>query len=221
MAPTYWLDLFTATTWLEFLEAGGEVTGFREASWGTVQQIRPGDYLLCYLVVVKRFVGVLEVVSKPFQDDTRIWQDATFPCRLRVKPLVKLEPQTGVPIGDLRDRLSIFTNHPDPRSWGIYVRRSPTKWSDGDGAAVLDAVRRAEADPTSRPVTKGQLHWRPKLLKASKLGMVTVPDSESDSEGPNSHQRPPSLSRQRCSPILRRFHPRLSRTRLVKMQPSK
>ena len=29
---TYWLDLFTGTTWQEFLEAGGEVSGFRERS---------------------------------------------------------------------------------------------------------------------------------------------------------------------------------------------
>jgi hypothetical protein len=25
----YWLDLFTAKTWREFLDAGGEVSGFR------------------------------------------------------------------------------------------------------------------------------------------------------------------------------------------------
>src|SRR5215217_7660838 len=102
---TYWLDLFTATTWQEFLAAGGEVSGFRENSWSTVKQMRPGDYLLCYLVVVQRFVGVLQVVSEPFQDDSPIWQDAIFPCRVKVEKLVTLTPETGVPIHDLRDRL--------------------------------------------------------------------------------------------------------------------
>ena len=29
-SPTYWLDLFTGKTWQEFLDAGGEVTGFRK-----------------------------------------------------------------------------------------------------------------------------------------------------------------------------------------------
>jgi hypothetical protein len=29
VARTYWLDLFTGTTWEEFLAAGGEVSGFR------------------------------------------------------------------------------------------------------------------------------------------------------------------------------------------------
>jgi hypothetical protein len=182
LTRTYWLDLFTATTWNEFLQAGGGTAGFRESSWSTVQKIRPGDYLLCYLVVVQRFVGVLEVVSEPFQDDTRIWQDDTFPCRLRVKALITLQPETGVPIQTLRGSLSIFTKHADPRSWGIYVRRSPTKWSVTDGEAVLDALRQAETHPTSRPVKKAQLAWRPKLLRASELGLVTVPDTAPDSQ---------------------------------------
>jgi hypothetical protein len=41
------LDLFTGTTWEEFLAAGGDVSGFRERRWKTVQQMKLGDYLLC------------------------------------------------------------------------------------------------------------------------------------------------------------------------------
>lgn len=48
MARSYWLDLFTGTTRKEFLTAAGEVSGFRERRWKTVQQMKPGDYLLCY-----------------------------------------------------------------------------------------------------------------------------------------------------------------------------
>ena len=43
----YWLDLSTGTTWLEFLDAGGTASGFRERRWRTVQRIEPRDYLLC------------------------------------------------------------------------------------------------------------------------------------------------------------------------------
>jgi hypothetical protein len=49
MPQTYWLDLFTVETWKEFLDHGGDVTGFREKRWKTVQKIKHGDYLLCYL----------------------------------------------------------------------------------------------------------------------------------------------------------------------------
>lgn len=55
----YWLDLFTGTTWNEFVAAGGDVSGFRENRWNTVQEIRPGDYLLCYLTGPSRSVAVL------------------------------------------------------------------------------------------------------------------------------------------------------------------
>jgi hypothetical protein len=125
---------------------------------------------------------VLEVVSEPFEDDSLIWQDATFPCRVRVKKLIALTPETGVPIHDLRDRLSIFRRHPDPRGWGIYVRRSPTKWTTDDGNAVVDALIQAEQAPVTRPVKKAHLRWRPKLLRASNVGMVTVPDQLGDEE---------------------------------------
>jgi hypothetical protein len=46
---SYWLDLFTGATWQEFLAAGGDVSGFRESRWKTMQRLKPGDYLLCSL----------------------------------------------------------------------------------------------------------------------------------------------------------------------------
>jgi EVE domain len=70
VARSYWLDLFTGTTWEEFLAAGGEDSGFRERRWKTLQQMKPGDYLLCYLTGISRWIGVLEVVSEPFKDTT-------------------------------------------------------------------------------------------------------------------------------------------------------
>ena len=58
----YWLDLFTGATWREFLDVGAQVTGFRSTRRTTVRQIKEGDYLLCYLTGVSRFIGMLEVV---------------------------------------------------------------------------------------------------------------------------------------------------------------
>jgi len=99
----YWLDLFTGTTWDEFRHAGGEVSGFRESRWSTVQKIKEGDLLLCYMTGICRFVGILEVTGPPFQDDTQIWKDQVFPCRLPVKILIALDPQFGVSVYDLKD----------------------------------------------------------------------------------------------------------------------
>jgi predicted RNA-binding protein len=98
----YWLDLFSGATWQEFLEAGANVSGFRESRWNTVRQIKPGDYLLCYVTGISRWIGILEVVSEPFRDNTQIWKEDEFPCRVRVKLLVDLTPETAVPIFELR-----------------------------------------------------------------------------------------------------------------------
>jgi predicted RNA-binding protein len=65
----YWLVLFTGTTWDEFLKAGANVAGFRESKWTTVQKIKPGDYLLCYMIGISRFIAVLEVTSPAFKSE--------------------------------------------------------------------------------------------------------------------------------------------------------
>jgi len=174
---SYWLDLFTGTTWQEFLDAGAGVSGFREKRWKTVQKIKPGDYLLCYLTGVSRFIGVLEVISDPFKDDSPIWKDEIFPSRVRVKVVVALTPETAVPVFNLRDRLSVFQNLKSPHAWTGHFRGSPVKWKASDGEAVVDALLKAKKNPIVRPVEAAKLARRPRALKA-KIGQVTVPDSE-------------------------------------------
>jgi len=55
----YWLDLFTPVTWQEFLDAGGKVSGFRETQWSRLQKVKTGDYFLCYITGISRWVGFL------------------------------------------------------------------------------------------------------------------------------------------------------------------
>ena len=84
MQPTYWLDLFAHQTWTEFLAAGGTISGFREKRWRTVQAMRPGDILLCYLTGVCRWIGLLEVTGPAFKDSAPIWKVSDFPARVPV-----------------------------------------------------------------------------------------------------------------------------------------
>lgn len=177
-ARTYWLDLFTGKTWQEFLDAGACVSGFREGRWKLVEQIKPGDYLLCYLTGVSRWIGVLEVTSPAFRDTAPIWQDATFPCRVRVQPVAALTPETGVPILDLRDQLSIFQNLSRPFAWTGHFRGSPARMRAGDGEVVVRSVLDAKRNPTPRPVDLAKLNRKPHVLRASKLGEVTVPEQD-------------------------------------------
>jgi hypothetical protein len=175
---SYWLDLFTGTTWQEFLAAGAKVSGFRERRWKTVQRTRPGDYLLCYLTGVSRFIGVLEVTSRAFRDETRIWNDQVFPCRVQVKVVVNLTPETAVPVGQLKDQLSVLKQYGNSVAWTGYFRGSPAKWTVSDGEAVLGALLDAKQNPVIRPADAAKLARRPKVLRAEKVGPVTVPEAE-------------------------------------------
>jgi hypothetical protein len=60
---TYWLDLFTGTTWQEFRDAGARISGFRETQRQPAAQVKAHDIFLCYLTGVKHWVGALEIVQ--------------------------------------------------------------------------------------------------------------------------------------------------------------
>jgi hypothetical protein len=176
----YWLDLFTGATWEEFLKAGGTVSGFRQSRWSTVQKVEKGDYLLCYLTGVSRFVGILEVTSAPFlKHEKDIWKDEDFPCRFNVKIVVQLTAETAVPVLELRDSLSFFQDLKSPHAWTGHFRASPAKWKTNDGEAVLQALTEAKHNPVVRPLDKRKLSYRPAALRA-KIGSVTVPESNSE-----------------------------------------
>jgi hypothetical protein len=171
----YWIDLFTGTSWQEFIDAGGNISGFRESRWSSVQKIEPGDYLICYLVGVSRFIGMLEVISKPYKGTTAIWKYDIFPCRLDVKTIVALTPETAIPIKDLQNELSIFQHLKKAKAWSGALRGSPIKWKQSDGEVILKVLLEAKDNPISRPVDQRKLSKKPQGLK-TKIGLVTVPE---------------------------------------------
>src|SRR4051794_38212446 len=177
---TYWLDLFSPTTWQQFLDAGGTVSGFRKNRWSTVEQMKPGDSLLCYLTGISRFIAVLEVVSQPYEDESKsIWHDEDFPCRVCVRIVDQLPVEAAIPIMRLSDQLSIFRNLKSPHAWTGRVRGSPAKWSTADGAIIAEAVHNATINPVIEPIAPGKLNRRPKVHH-SKLGAVTIPGADEE-----------------------------------------
>lgn len=182
MKQNYWLDLFTGATWNEFLESGGNTSGFRESRWSTVQKIKKGDFLICYLTGVSRFIGILEVISEPYQDNSPIWKDEDFPARIKVKPIITLKPNTAIPVHTLRDKLSFFQNLKSPHAWTGAFRSSPAKWSKEDGDAIFSAIKDATENPVDRPVDPRKLNYRPKGFK-SKIGTVSIPSTDNEDKG--------------------------------------
>jgi hypothetical protein len=181
---TYWIDLFTGTTWDEFRKAGARISGFRSRMRAIARRVRPGDIFLCYLTGVMRWVGALEVV-KPSSDLTRIWKDEDFPVRFEVKPLVALEPAHGVPMQDLQGRVVFFKGPQDAGKFNGFVRMSPNRFKKTeDGDLILQLLDQAQREPIARPVDAKKLARRPlyrvekRKGKAKLQAVVSVPETE-------------------------------------------
>jgi hypothetical protein len=184
MDRNYWLDLFTGRTWEEFKEHGADVTGFRSTRRQRTQDIQPGDYLLCYLTGLSRFIGVLEVKSGLYEDDTRIWKDAVFPLRFDVDLIYELTAGTAVPVMNLRDKLSIFENLSSPHAWTGFFRGSPALFDPNDGGVITEAIRDAIANPVSRDYDE-RIYWRRPRTFESTGGKI---NQTSDAEGTRSRE---------------------------------
>jgi len=176
MSRQYWLDLFTGKTWEEFLKNGATVSGFRESRASICKQIKVGDYLICYVTGVSRFIGVLEVLSESYPDyDTRIWSDSLFPIRFKVKIIYKLVPETAVPVLQLRDKLSIFKKLKTSGQWSGFFRGSPARFNPDDAETVIQAIHEAAEHPQKRDYDKGKYWKSPKIYKSS-IERGTAPD---------------------------------------------
>ncbi len=180
----YWFDAFTGITWNEFRTAGAKVTGFREHNWKRAEKIRTGDIFLCYMVGVKRWVGLLEVTGERYRDETPIWREEIFPVRFPVRPLVTLEAEFGVPMKDMEGKLTFFPM--GGTKWSGWVRSSPTRYDGVDGIAIADILREFQKDPVQRPVDPKLLKRSSNLYKLKKDGahgterIVSVPSDESE-----------------------------------------
>lgn len=175
----YWLNLFTWTTWQEFLNAGGDISGFRSSKWRTVQRMMPGDYLLCYMTGLSRFFAILEVTGKPFRDEVPIWEEEVFPCRIPVRVIMSLSPEHAVPVKSLRSQLSYFQDMKSPNSWSGHFRSSPIEEKPEDARVVVEALEDAERDPIAREYDPRKLERRVNVYK-TKSGKVSIPESDED-----------------------------------------
>lgn len=181
MNRKYWLDLFTGKTWEEFLKNGAGVSGFKERRRNIARHIHPGDYLICYLTGLSRFIGILEVLSESYFDtQTRIWEDQLFPVRFKVKVVHALNPKTAIPVHDLKDKLSIFRDARTPRAWSGFFRGSPVQFNPGDAEVIVEAIVDAVKNPVEREFDEKKYWRRPKIYE-SMVGEVTVPEEEEES----------------------------------------
>ncbi len=182
----YWLDLFTGTTWDEFLEAGGLVSGFSARKRATVQQVQPGDVLLCYMTGVMRWVGALRVVGPSF-DKSAIWSYGDFPERLNVEVIIALPAEQGIPMVELEGKVAFYEGSQDAGKFKAFLRGSPKRFQrDMDGDLILKMLHQAKSNPSVRPVDPRKLSRKPLFSASQRKGkqivetVVSVPDFEPD-----------------------------------------
>ena len=136
-----------------------------------------GDYLICYLTGISRFIGVLEVKSACYIDESKIWKVETFPRRFKVQILYKLNPKTAIFIKDISQELSIFQNLKSKNAWSGFFRGSPAKFNIHDGKIIVEKIKSAIINPIEKEFDGKKYNRRPRLYKAGKKH-VTVPEEE-------------------------------------------
>ena len=179
----YWTNLFTGTTYREFRDAGGTVSGHTFKKRNTALRVKKGDILLCYVTGVQVWVGALEVVG-PSKETHRIWKGEEYPVRLEVKPLILLDPQYGVPMDNLRGEVHFYSSAKDKGKFRGIIRSSLNQFTGEDGERVWRCLVEAKDNPVFRPVDPKQLARKPFYKVESKHGsskvttVVSVPESE-------------------------------------------
>ncbi|HLA45597.1 MAG TPA: hypothetical protein VJZ27_19265 [Aggregatilineales bacterium] len=171
----YWTHLYTWRTWQEFLQHGGNITGFPERRWNTVQQMQPGDFILCYLIGVSRYLAILEVTGEAFTGYKPIWSERVYPARIPVRIVMDLLPEYGIPVVAMANELSYFKNITDPRAWSAHFRSSPIKETQQDAEIVINALEIASEDPTFRDFDSRKLERHVRIYE-TQSGVVTIPE---------------------------------------------
>ena len=125
----YYVSLFSPETYEAFSRSERNVSGYRPSQRRAARRVRPGDKFICYMTKLSRWVGVLEVIDGPFEDDMPIFQpdNDPFVIRFHVKPLAWLDKEKAIPVHEDRvwHQLS-FTRDEEKGSstWTGKVRRS-------------------------------------------------------------------------------------------------
>lgn len=180
----YYTDLFSPETYEAFGRSDQSLSGFQLSQQTTAQKIQPGDKLICYMTKLSRWVGVLEVESECFVDETPIFypESDPFVVRFRVKPTVWLPIELCVPIRDetVWDSLS-FTKD---GAWTGLVRRSLNRISDDDGQFLEQLLLRQGHGGTEHPIDEAKFRKlvSSRIRRADKVVSVSVPEDDEETE---------------------------------------
>jgi len=195
----YVLNVFSPETHPRFSASDRTIAGFRVRHRQAAERLAPGDVIVCYLTRLSRWVGLLEVVGAPFEDATPLFveQDDPFVVRVKVKPLVWLSPEHGIPIHDpaIWSQLSFTKGHSqDSTSWTGAVRTALAPLAPEDGALLASLLSTQAAAPREYPL-------EPEEAKLFESNTVRRVDGQVPVSVPRGSVR--ARSRARCGGLTR------------------
>jgi predicted RNA-binding protein len=187
----FYLDLFSPETYEAFSVSDRQVSGFRSRQIQAAQRIKRGDKLVCYMTKLSRWVGILEVIDGPYEDNSPIFypEDDPFVIRFRVRPTIWLPKEHALPIhlDEIWDALS-FTKGQDPStsSWTGKLRGSLGRITDADGklleSKLLDQVHSRRTFEVNEPSYRRLIRHR--IRTPEGIVTVSIPGESDTGEEP-------------------------------------
>jgi hypothetical protein len=179
---TFFTNLFSPDTYETFSRSNRDVSGFSKHQLAWARRVNRGDRFICYMTKLSRWVGVLEVLSECYPDDTPLFYPEGDPyvIRFKVRPVVWLQKDQTIPIREkhIWDRLSftqgVAQNSP---AWTGKVRISLNKLSDEDGQFLQDQLLTQQTAGQRYPVDEDEYRrlLAQKVRRPDKVVLVTVP----------------------------------------------
>lgn len=183
----YYLNLFSPETYEAFTASNRTVSGFRLRQQQAASKIRIGDKLICYVTRLSRWIGVLEIVSNYYKEESPLFyeKDDPFVVRFKVRPIVWLPKEKAIPIRTERVwRTLSFTREYDLDYpyWTGKLRTSLNQLDDEDGRfleqLMLAQVAGGEVFPVDERDYQKLLSHRVRRL--DKTVSVSVPQDTPD-----------------------------------------
>lgn len=199
----YYIDLFSPETANAFSNSNKTISGFRKSRKTYIenQNIASGDKFICYCIRIQRFIGILEIKSSFFEDDTPIFTEADdpFTLRFKVNPLIWLPLEKSVPIHNplIWNHLSFTKDLPqDSKKWTFMVFSSPRLWPEDDCKYIEQILLKQNEEQREYPFSEKDK----KNLKSSKIRIsstketsVTIPDNEEENTHENDIEQRDSI----------------------------
>lgn len=183
----FYTDLFSPETYEAFAKSDRIISGFRMSQHNAAQKICVGDKFICYMTKLSRWIGVLEVVSKCYVDDTPLFypENDPFMVRFQVRPITWLKRDYCIPIHEdaVWDKLT-FTKGTSKQGskWTGIVRRSLNRMDDADGNFLEKLLLSQDSECKSYPVEDDKFRKlvTARIRRADKTVSVVVPEDNDD-----------------------------------------